>query len=235
MSIIIQPLEEEASDETSTRQEERTTSLARNGSVRRGGRRRGGSARRSGRGTRTGARRTTGRASGVGAGTIGGVGHSSGLEHGKGLLRRGVHGEDHALLTVVGLTAVEPEGAGDIRHGEAVLHERRRAGGDGLEARIQAVCAEVRARGSKCRLSDSVVLGQECEGNSIAVLGRHLRGSEGERAVFTDVDIDDLCAGDADGEGGSEDGGETHRDLSAWTGRDWAMQSERRFELQVLQ
>lgn len=55
------------------------------------------------------------------------------------------------------VAAVEPERAGDVRHVERPLHDGLSARLDELEARVEAVVAEVLAGRLERRLGDCVV------------------------------------------------------------------------------
>lgn len=203
--------EQQARDETNGGEQERAAGLDVH-STGRGGRARGTRGRGVGGRARAGRRaRSTGGAVG-GRGAICSGGHRGGLEGVERLFSSGVDGKHHSLGAVTSLTAVEPEGAGDVGHGEAVLHEGRRVRGNGLEAGVNTTVAHVRAWVGKRRLRDGVVLRQELEGNDVAVLGSDLRRAVRQCTVLADLDGDGLGKGSTNEGESSEDGSETHDD-----------------------
>jgi len=90
------------------------------------------------------------------------------------------------------LLAVEPDRLLVLRDLDVERLLLAAAGGDGLEARVEAVVDRV-ARVFEGALGDGVVLGDEVEADGVAGLGMNIVRRVGESTVFADDDIDDLA------------------------------------------
>jgi len=150
----------------------------------------------------------------------------SGEEHVIRLERSSVDGEHHALLTVVGLEAEEPQGVG-IRQRERPGGEIARVGlnrdearGDTDNVRRHRGVRQLRAGGGESRLRNSVVLRREDESHNITSGSGDIGGVVSERLVLANHDgVGGLSSGVA----GSEESGsesETHIDNNRPWGRD---------------
>ena len=97
------------------------------------------------------------------------------------------------------LLAVEPDRLLVLRDLDVERLLLAAAGGDGLEARIEAVVDRV-AWVVEGALGDGVVLGDEVEADGIATLGMDIVGRVGESTILADDDIDDLAMMTTSGE-----------------------------------
>lgn len=131
------------------------------------------------------------------------------MERRKGLIRSRIDGEDHAILTVINLTAVEPEGGRRVhRYREGLSRGSVRS--HGHEARVEAVRHGLAGRRER-RLRHGVVLGHENELDGVAHGRSDLWGIVRE-GTATDNDLS-LHGGRDGGEGGEGSGSESKTHL----------------------
>lgn len=131
----------------------------------------------------------------------------SSLEVTEGLGRRiggSVDGEDHSLLTVVGLRAESPDGVG-ILDGDPELGEVvGLIGSDGHESTEEST-GHQGARAGESRLGDGMVLDTKGEADTISNVGGDGVRGEGEETRATDEDIDYSSVDEGKSQGGSSD------------------------------